>query len=194
MEHILSEHEAGVSVRELARRYEPSATTIQNWKRQAKAKASESEPGESEVAQLRRLQRRNQELEQENAFLKKSGSLVCRRQRDPAWWNRAYELIEAERKNFAIRLMCRVLEISESGYYAWRNRKPMKSYWRRFVVYWSKVVGLMGAPRIAAQLCKSGVGSECKSSRSIDAKGEIIGVCSSNFCAYHPVARVVRTV
>ena len=71
-EHILSEHEAGVSVRELARRYEPSATTIQNWKRQAKAKASESEPGESEVSQLRRLQRRNQELEQENAFFKKA--------------------------------------------------------------------------------------------------------------------------
>ena len=42
-EHILSEHEAEVSVRELARRYEPSATTIQNWKRQAKAKASESD-------------------------------------------------------------------------------------------------------------------------------------------------------
>ena len=66
-EHILSEHEAGVSVRELARRYEPSATTIQNWKRQAKAKASE-------VSQLRRLQRRNQELEQENAFLKKAAA------------------------------------------------------------------------------------------------------------------------
>ena len=61
-EHILSEHESGVSVRELARRYEPSA------------KASESEPGESEVAQLRRLQRRNQELEQENAFLKKAAA------------------------------------------------------------------------------------------------------------------------
>ena len=27
-EHILSEHEAGVSVRELARRYEPSAPTF----------------------------------------------------------------------------------------------------------------------------------------------------------------------
>ena len=86
-EHILSEHEAGVSVRELARRYEPSATTIQNWKRQAKAKASESEPGESEVAQLRRTASQS-ELEQENAFLKKA-ALVCRRQRDPAWWNRA---------------------------------------------------------------------------------------------------------
>ncbi len=121
-EHILSEHEAGVSVRELARRYEPSATTIQNWKRQAKAKASESEPGESEVSQLRRIQRRNQELEQENAFLKKRQPGLPRH--FPAWWNRAYELIEAERKNFAIRLMCRVLEISESGYYAWRNRKP----------------------------------------------------------------------
>ncbi len=27
-----------------------------------------------------------------------------------------------------------------------RVRKPMKSYWRRFVVYWSKVVGLMVHP------------------------------------------------
>ncbi len=33
-------------------------------------------------------------------------------------------MIEAERKNFTVRLMCRVLEISESGWYAWRRREP----------------------------------------------------------------------
>ncbi len=44
--HILAEHEAGLSVRELAHRYEPSATAIQNWKRQAKTALSEPEPSE----------------------------------------------------------------------------------------------------------------------------------------------------
>ena len=33
-------------------------------------------------------------------------------------------MIEAERQNFTVRLMCRVLEISESGWYAWRRREP----------------------------------------------------------------------
>ncbi len=72
--HILAEHEAGLSVRELARRYEPSATTIQNWKRQAKTALSEPESSEGETAKLRSLQRRVQQLEQENAFLKKAAA------------------------------------------------------------------------------------------------------------------------
>ena len=71
-EHILSEHEAGISVQELARRYEPSATTIQNWIRQAKAASSETLPSEGKAAEIRRLQRRIEQLEQENAFLKKA--------------------------------------------------------------------------------------------------------------------------
>ena len=33
-------------------------------------------------------------------------------------------MIEAERRKFTVRLMCRVLEISESGWYAWRGREP----------------------------------------------------------------------
>ena len=73
-EHILLEHEAGISVRELARRYEPSATTIQNWKRQAKLQASRPEPAAGREAELRRCQRRIEQLEQENAFLKKAAA------------------------------------------------------------------------------------------------------------------------
>ena len=39
-EHILSEHATGELISSLARKYEPSATAIRNWKRQAKLKAS----------------------------------------------------------------------------------------------------------------------------------------------------------
>ena len=38
--HNLAEHEAGNSVREIARSREPFATAVQNWKRQAKTQAA----------------------------------------------------------------------------------------------------------------------------------------------------------
>ena len=155
-EHILSEHEAGVSVRELARRYEP---------RRRRFKIGNVKPRRRRVnrSQVRVKWRSCVAYSVAIGVLKKSGSLVCRRQRDPAWWNRAYELIEAERKNFTIRLMCRVLEISESGYYAWRNRKPSPRTQANEKLL-AAIRGVLvesgwtyGAPRIAAQLCKSGV-------------------------------------
>ena len=35
-----------------------------------------------------------------------------------------YRLIEAQRANFSVPLMCRVLSVSKSGYYDWKNRPP----------------------------------------------------------------------
>ena len=67
----MSEHAAGESISSLARKYEPSATAIRNWKRQAKLKASGAESSESKDQQLRQLRRQNEQLRQENAFLKK---------------------------------------------------------------------------------------------------------------------------
>lgn len=35
-----------------------------------------------------------------------------------------YKFIEAHREAYAVKIMCRVLEVSRSGYYDWRKRKP----------------------------------------------------------------------
>jgi putative transposase len=38
----------------------------------------------------------------------------------------AYKLIDAERASFPVSALCKVLSVSRSGYYAWRDRPPSK--------------------------------------------------------------------
>ena len=35
-----------------------------------------------------------------------------------------YRFIEAHHEEYAVKVMCRVLKVSRSGYYDWRKRKP----------------------------------------------------------------------
>ena len=37
-----------------------------------------------------------------------------------------FELIQAEKASFPVRMMCEVLEVSRSGYYSWLGRVPSK--------------------------------------------------------------------
>ena len=71
----MSEHAAGESISSLARNYEPSATAIRNWKRQAKLKSSGAESSGNIDQQLRQLRRQNEQLRQKIAFLKKNMNL-----------------------------------------------------------------------------------------------------------------------
>jgi transposase len=71
------------AVAEVARELGVSETTLGNWVRAYREAHAEDEPPlqVSERARLAELERRNRELEMENAFLKKAAAYFAREQR-----------------------------------------------------------------------------------------------------------------
>ena len=73
-----------------------------------------------------------------------------------------YACIEQHRKEFPVKLMCRVLEVPRSGYYTWRKRKPSaratrKERLRVKVRAIHRVArGCYGSPRVHAELQAQG--------------------------------------
>ncbi len=74
-----------------------------------------------------------------------------------------FSFIETERADHSVPLMCRVLRVSRSGYYAWRERPPSRRE-RANAVLGERIRrihrdsrGTYGAPRIHAQLRAEGV-------------------------------------
>jgi len=72
--------------------------------------------------------------------------------------------VEREKVNYAIALLCRVLGVSSSGYYAWRTRPPSvrakedATLKERIVTIHAESRETYGAPRIHAELKAQGVG------------------------------------
>ncbi len=76
----------------------------------------------------------------------------------------AFELIEAEKANHSVPMLCRLLlGVSRSGYYAWRNRPPSER--ARFDAVLSEKIETIhrnsratyGAPRVHAELRAIGI-------------------------------------
>ncbi|PKM23070.1 MAG: IS3 family transposase [Gammaproteobacteria bacterium HGW-Gammaproteobacteria-14] len=74
-----------------------------------------------------------------------------------------YALIAEHLGQYPIKLMCRVMEVSRSGFYKWRKRPPSATQLRREALK-SKVVELFsefkaryGAPRLAGELKDAGL-------------------------------------
>jgi putative transposase len=81
----------------------------------------------------------------------------------------SYRLIEAERTSFPVHLMCRMLEVSRSGYYGWRDRPPSKRS-RENAALVEKVREIhqrsretYGSPRVHAEL--RSIGTRCSRKR-----------------------------
>ncbi len=74
-----------------------------------------------------------------------------------------YCFIQAEKANHSVRLMCRVLQVSASGFYAWQRRRP-SSRERQDALLSDKIRdvhrksrGSYGAPRVHVMLRRDGV-------------------------------------
>ncbi len=81
----------------------------------------------------------------------------------------AYRLIEAERTNFPVQFMCRMLGVSRSGYYGWRDRPPSRRS-RENVALTERIREIhqrsrqtYGSPRVHAEL--KSLGTRCSRKR-----------------------------
>ena len=81
-----------------------------------------------------------------------------------------FEFVEKEKANHKIATMCRVLDVSTSGYYAWRSRPPSKravqdaALTEKIELIHEQSHGTYGAPRIHAEL-RDDFGVRCATKR-----------------------------
>ena len=75
----------------------------------------------------------------------------------------AYKLIDSEKASLPVALLCKVLSVSRSGYYAWRNRAPSRRA-RQDAALTSKICEIhersretYGSPRVHAELRSIGI-------------------------------------
>jgi transposase-like protein len=104
----------------VARDLDPTETALREWVRRADVDVGEGPPGAlatDERAELQELRKRVKRLEMEREIPKKSGLL---REGERV----IFELVDAEKANYPISVLCDVLEVSRSGFYSWKTRPP----------------------------------------------------------------------
>ena len=74
-----------------------------------------------------------------------------------------FRLIEDHRDEFPVTLMCKVLDVSPSGYYAWRQRPPSaremanRELYKKIETVYNDNHGVYGSPRIYRELKDQGI-------------------------------------
>ncbi|HEV7487781.1 MAG TPA: IS3 family transposase [Thermoanaerobaculia bacterium] len=153
---------AGRTPEQLAAEFEPSAQAIRNWVKQAELDEGTRTDGlkTEEREELARLRRENARLKEEREILFKSRGLVRAGDREEV--KTIFFFIDAHQAMFSIRAMCRVLEVSASGYYAWRRRMisvrtgENEKLQQRIRTIHDHSRQTYGAPRIHAELKDEG--------------------------------------
>src|SRR3954447_12498953 len=113
----------------------------------------------AEEAEMQRLKRENKRLEEENQILRKAAAFFCQGDRVTK-----FAFVSAERANYAVTTLCRVIGVSVSGFYAWLQAIPITQ--RRAEAdaelrgHIGRIFGarrqIYGSPRIHAELRREG--------------------------------------
>jgi transposase InsO family protein/transposase-like protein len=111
-----------LSIAQIERDLGLSKGQVHHWKRQLARDGEEAFPGKGKLKPedelIRQLKRENEILRQERDILKKSsGHLLAPK-------GVRFQFIEDHRDEFPVSRMCKMLDVSPSGYYAWRGRSP----------------------------------------------------------------------
>ena len=154
---------AGRSPSELAKEFEPTAQTIQNWIRQADRDEGLRADGlkSDEREELRRLRRENKQLRIEREILSKAAAWFAAE--TDAIQRKSSRCVKAHQALWPIATQCRVLGVSLSGYYAWRARPPSKrakvdaDLKKKIKAFHTRSDSTYGAPRIWKDLMDMGI-------------------------------------
>ncbi|WP_240738583.1 IS3 family transposase [Deinococcus fonticola] len=150
------------SVDEIARDLGIGRSTLSNWIRMARDHGELAFPGKGkarltpEQEELKRLRKENELLRQERDILKSGGGLVRETQQVK------FAFIQEQSPAFPVRALCRVLQVSESGYYSWKTRPPKRKLNDQQMLVEIHEIhqhskGRYGAPRVHAALRIKGI-------------------------------------
>jgi putative transposase len=143
--------------RQLAKDLGISDVTLRNWIKQEKAERGERPGGLSgdEREELRRLRDENAKLRMEREILAKAAVFFARERRAVG---EAFSFIAAEKANYPVAAMCRVLGVNRTSFHDWQHRPPsdraLQDAWLTEKIKQIHVAsrGVYGSPRIHAEL------------------------------------------
>ncbi|WP_159238864.1 IS3 family transposase [Zhongshania aliphaticivorans] len=106
----------GYSVAEASKSLGVASNMLYRWKDQQEQLSAGTALAEDERAELQRLRKENKELRMEKEIFKKGQRLLCERNEVK------YGFIQDYSQSYPVRLLCRVMKLSKSAFYAWKAR------------------------------------------------------------------------